>query len=146
MCLGQVRNHKGPRCLPLLMHPQVRPLHGARPRCQGGLLTGQNQWSQEPRARREGGRAQKGQGRLGGLQLDAAGGEQSGEAVACAFGSASWRTWWGQPWGCCLTRMDVLRDLGSLQLFARRRESGYRSSSHPAPLWDRECSRTFLHV
>lgn len=41
---------------------------------------------------------------------------------------------WGQPWGCGLTRMDALQDLGSLRLFARRRESGYRSFSHPAPL------------
>lgn len=106
----------------------------------------QNLRSQEPRAQREGGRAQRGQARLGGLQLVAEGGERSGEAVVCAFGSASWRAWWGQPWGCGLTRMDALQDLGSLRLFARRRESGYRSSSHPAPLWDLECPGTFLHV
>lgn len=71
MCLGQVRNHKGPRCLPLLMHPRVRPLHGARTQCQGGLQTEQNLRSQEPRAGREGGKTQRGQARLGGLQLDA---------------------------------------------------------------------------
>lgn len=73
VCLGQVRNHKGPRCLPLLMHPRVRPLHGARTQYQGGLRTEQNLRSQEPRAGREGGKTQRGQARLGGLQLDAGG-------------------------------------------------------------------------
>lgn len=63
VCLGQVRNHKGPRCLPLLMHPRVRPLHGACTQCQGGLQTEQNLRSQEPRAGREGGKTQR--GRLG---------------------------------------------------------------------------------
>lgn len=60
VCLGQVRSHKGPRCLPLLMHPRVRSLCGARPQCQGGWRTGQTPRPQETRARREGGRAQRG--------------------------------------------------------------------------------------